>query len=109
MNSTENYSPTYYLQLTKQFCYCSSEISKDLVRTFPYHPYYKKEENLKKLERVLVAYANRNPSVGYCQSMNFISGILLLFLSEENTFWVLCTLAEDRLSDYFSSVLFFKF
>ena len=35
------------------------------------------------LRRVLQAFAVHNPSVGYCQSLNFIAGLLLLFLDED--------------------------
>jgi hypothetical protein len=30
------------------------------------------------LRNVLIAYATHNPTVGYCQSMNFLAGLLLL-------------------------------
>ena len=33
--------------------------------------------------RVLRAYARRNKAVGYCQGLNFIAGMMLLFVSEE--------------------------
>jgi hypothetical protein len=45
------------------------DIDKDLHRSFPQHPFYQKKENLQPLRRVLMAYALRNPSLGYCQSM----------------------------------------
>ena len=32
--------------------------------------------------RVLTAYARHNPSVGYCQGMNFLGGLLLIYLDE---------------------------
>ncbi|KAF2167164.1 hypothetical protein M409DRAFT_22592 [Zasmidium cellare ATCC 36951] len=38
---------------------------------------------LKSLRRVLQAFAIHNPSIGYCQSLNFIAGLLLLFLDED--------------------------
>jgi hypothetical protein len=34
-------------------------------------------EGLDKLRRILISYAIRNPMVGYCQSMNTITGTLL--------------------------------
>ncbi|KAM3421092.1 hypothetical protein BST61_g1506 [Cercospora zeina] len=40
---------------------------------------------LKSLRRVLQAFAVHNPKVGYCQSLNFIAGLLLLFLSEDDS------------------------
>lgn len=38
------------------------------------------EEGLDELRRVLVAYSWHNPRVGYCQSMNFLVAMLLLFM-----------------------------
>ncbi|KAK5149267.1 hypothetical protein LTR04_007262 [Oleoguttula sp. CCFEE 6159] len=35
------------------------------------------------LRRVLQAFATHNPSIGYCQSLNFLAGLLLLFLGED--------------------------
>ncbi|KAK4908322.1 hypothetical protein LTR28_000334, partial [Elasticomyces elasticus] len=35
------------------------------------------------LRRVLQAFAVHNPGIGYCQSLNFIAGLLLLFLDED--------------------------
>ncbi|KAJ0490451.1 putative Rab-GTPase-TBC domain-containing protein [Helianthus annuus] len=39
--------------------------------------------------RLLLAYARRNPDVGYCQAMNFFAAMLLLMMPEENAFWTL--------------------
>lgn len=46
---------------------------------------------IQKLRRVLQAFAVHNPQIGYCQSLNFIAGLLLLFLeeNEEKTFILL--------------------
>ncbi|KAH6678783.1 GTPase-activating protein gyp3 [Plectosphaerella plurivora] len=42
------------------------------------------------LRRVLRAFAIYNPRIGYCQSLNFLAGLLLLFLeTEEQAFWLL--------------------
>ncbi|KAF2487654.1 rab-GTPase-TBC domain-containing protein, partial [Neohortaea acidophila] len=35
------------------------------------------------LRRVLQAFAAHNPQIGYCQSLNFIAGLLLLFLDQD--------------------------
>lgn len=35
------------------------------------------------LRRVLHAFAVHNPAIGYCQSLNFIAGLLLLFLDQD--------------------------
>ncbi|EME41765.1 hypothetical protein DOTSEDRAFT_73983 [Dothistroma septosporum NZE10] len=38
---------------------------------------------VKALRRLLQAFAVHNPQIGYCQSLNFIAGLLLLFLDED--------------------------
>ncbi|KAM7255116.1 hypothetical protein ACFE04_020357 [Oxalis oulophora] len=62
------------------------QIEKDIPRTFPGHPALN-ENGRDSLRRILFAYAQHNPSVGYCQAMNFFAGILLLLMPEENAFW----------------------
>ncbi|KAG6028636.1 hypothetical protein E4U41_000624 [Claviceps citrina] len=42
------------------------------------------------LRRVLHAFSIYNPRIGYCQSLNFLAGLLLLFVeTEEQCFWLL--------------------
>ncbi|RDX93648.1 hypothetical protein CR513_24055, partial [Mucuna pruriens] len=52
---------------------CKKQIEKDLPRTFPGHPALD-ENGRNSLRRLLLAYARHNPSVGYCQAMNFFAG-----------------------------------
>lgn len=42
---------------------------------------------VKKLQEVLQAFTIHNPNIGYCQGMNFIAGMALLFLDKEDAFW----------------------
>lgn len=49
------------------------------------------------LRRVLSAFSVYCPSVGYCQSLNYLVGMLLLFLKEEETFWCLVTIVQTTL------------
>jgi hypothetical protein len=44
---------------------------------------------LQSLRRVLQAFSIYNPKIGYCQSLNFLAGLLLLFMNEEKSFWML--------------------
>ena len=40
------------------------------------------------LRRILYAYSVYDPDVGYCQGMNFVAGMFLTFLPEEESFWM---------------------
>ena len=40
------------------------------------------------LARVLVAFCNLEPHTGYCQGMNFLAGLFVIMLDdEEDAFW----------------------
>ncbi|KAK2979322.1 hypothetical protein RJ640_013286 [Escallonia rubra] len=77
------------------------QIEKDLPRTFPGHPALD-ENGRNALRRLLTAYARHNPSVGYCQAMNFFAGLLLLLMPEENAFWALMGILDDYFEGYYS-------
>lgn len=86
---------------------CSAQIEKDLLRTFPGNERMGGKDGtdgIDSLRRILTAYSLRNPSVGYCQSMNFLVATLLLFCEEREAFWILATLIEDKLSPDFYSM-----
>ena len=96
--------PYYYQNLVKcaqnakNFPH-SKSIELDLHRTFPSLPFFKEEENIKKLKNILLAFSFRNSvSIGYCQGLNFIAGqILYVTEKEEETFWIFTQLLEDYL------------
>ncbi|KAI3799763.1 hypothetical protein L1987_35073 [Smallanthus sonchifolius] len=77
------------------------QIEKDLPRTFPGHPALD-EGGRNALRRLLTAYACHNPSVGYCQAMNFFAVLLLLLMPEENAFWALLGILDDYFEGYYS-------
>ena len=88
----------YYKGLVKESeekSSCAAEIEKDLRRTFPDNHLYESEEGLAMLRRVLLAYSVYNPTVGYAQSMNFITALCLLFMDEEPAFWLLTYIVEE--------------
>jgi len=81
------------------------EIDKDLPRTMPELKVLTSVGSpvLASMRRVLLAYAVRNPTIGYCQSMNFLACLLLLHMEEERAFWALSSLLENILPpDYYS-------
>ncbi|XWS66099.1 hypothetical protein CRYUN_Cryun05aG0171400 [Craigia yunnanensis] len=77
------------------------QIEKDLPRTFPGHPALD-DDGRNALRRLLTAYARHNPSVGYCQAMNFFAALLLLLMPEENAFWALMGIIDDYFDGYYS-------
>ena len=86
-------------------------IERDLHRTFPENVHFKTPTAVEptsptgrietplvsSLRRVLHAFALNAPRIGYCQSLNFLAGLLLLFLPEEKSFWMLHILTTQHL------------
>jgi hypothetical protein len=95
-------------------------IEKDLARTFPDHIEFKPDPIpdeeppevpievpiIKSLRRVLQAFAVDNPSIGYCQSLNFLAGLMLLFVKdEEKSFHLLNILCNVHMPGIHAKVL----
>lgn len=88
-------------------------IERDLDRTFPDNIHFRPEpatdlldgeaddepQLIQDLREVLAAFALNNPNIGYCQSLNFIAGLLLLFLKQdkEKAFVMLTIITRNHL------------
>ncbi|XP_046855751.1 TBC1 domain family member 2B-like isoform X3 [Xenia sp. Carnegie-2017] len=90
------------------FCPAEKQIGLDLLRTLPNNRYYDKHnaEGIEQLRRVLLAFSLHNKEIGYCQGLNRLAAIALLYLSEEESFWALVTLVEHIMpKNYYSKTL----
>ena len=75
------------------------KITKDLGRTFPGNAEFKLpiESGKNRLYNILKAYSAYDPETGYFQGMNFISGLLLHVIpDEEDAFWCLVFVMFSR-------------
>lgn len=101
--------PNMYDKLCKQTLTLRNNdtelIERDLQRTFPDNIYFRAEGAsageetplIQALRRVLTAFSVYMPKIGYCQSLNFLAGMLLLFMDEERAFWMLVIITQRYL------------
>ena len=70
----------------------TSNITKDLKRTFP----YMQDSDQVLLYHILSAYSQFDFQVGYCQGMSFVAGTLLMIIQDEElAFWAFVFLMYD--------------
>lgn len=99
-------NPALYSDLLKsQYQAEIVEIIKiDIPRTFPENIYFDKHKN--ELFNVLIAFAHQNYSVGYCQGLNYIAGLIIIVTKDEvATFWLLKHLVENIAPEYHSKTM----
>ncbi|KAF1959820.1 hypothetical protein CC80DRAFT_406303 [Byssothecium circinans] len=88
-------------------------IERDLDRTFPDNVHFRPDPTeddpegtlsgepslITDLREVLACFALNNPNIGYCQSLNFIAGLLLLFMKQnkERAFILLTIITHNHL------------
>ena len=73
-----------------------SIILKDLDRTFPKQSHFKTKYGTgqRSLYRVLCSYSKYNKEIGYVQGMGFIAALLLTYMDEESTFFMMESLMK---------------
>ncbi|KAH3798475.1 hypothetical protein DPMN_152074 [Dreissena polymorpha] len=83
-------------------CY-RKQVSLDLMRTMPSNIRFSTmgSKGIMDLQDVLLAFCIHNPTIGYCQGMNFIVAMGLLILDPEDAFWLLVAIAESYFSPHY--------
>jgi len=74
------------------------QIDLDVNRTYRDHIMFRDRFSIKQqaLFNVLAAYSLYNTDVGYCQGMSGITALLLMYMNEEDAFWALSELLNDK-------------
>lgn len=99
-------NPGYYARILEEnqgrTSTSTEDIEKDLHRSLPEYAGYQSEEGIGALRRVLQAYSFKNPELGYCQAMNILAAAILIYMSEEQAFWLLEVLCDRLLPGYYA-------
>lgn len=76
------------------------DIIRDISRTFPSHVFFQQRHGpgQRSLYNVLKAYSVYDREVGYVQGMGFLAGLLLLYMSEEDAFWLMVALLKGAVN-----------
>ncbi|KAG8436337.1 hypothetical protein GDO86_007438 [Hymenochirus boettgeri] len=86
----------------------AKQIEKDLLRTMPSNACFSNLQSVgvPRLRRLLRGLAWLYPDIGYCQGTGMVASCLLLFLEEEDAFWMMSAIVEDLVpASYFSTTL----
>ncbi|MBN3271649.1 TBD2B protein, partial [Polyodon spathula] len=104
--------PDYFNQLLQEALEkqnpASKQIELDLLRTLPNNKHYASptSEGIQKLRNILLAFSWRNPDIGYCQGLNRLAAVALLYLDQEDAFWCLVAIVEVFMPrDYYTKTL----
>jgi len=105
----KNERPFAFSQHFVKRCLYIEQIKKDLDRTLPEYQKFSTEEGRASLLRVLIAVSNTIQDMGYIQGLNSIAGTFLLYLREEEAFWIMMYFMEklkfkDLLNESFSKI-----
>ncbi|CAG0914429.1 unnamed protein product [Notodromas monacha] len=107
LSSDSSYSEIVKASTSDQLT-AAKQIEKDLLRTLPTNVCFASlnSPGIPKLRRILRAIAWLYPQIGYCQGMGVIVGSILLFMEEEDAFWMISAIIEDLLpASYYSQTL----
>ena len=77
-----------------------------VCRTIPKHECFTDIISDQQTSQSVMAFSWYDTSIGYCQGLNRLAAIALLFLDEEHAFWCLVTIVHHHLpQDYYDRSL----
>jgi hypothetical protein len=81
----------YQALLDSEHAPALDDIKLDVSRTFPNHKLFIEELGIgqESLKNVLKAVSITHSRMGYCQGLNFVAGTFLMYLSDEEAYWLL--------------------
>jgi hypothetical protein len=74
---------------------CDGVILRDIPRTMPHVEMFSQENVKDSLYRILRAYSNADPELGYFQGLAFSAALLLSYMNEPRAFWAFYHLMND--------------
>lgn len=104
-------SSVNYQDLLKQDTPFMEDIIKDVHRTFPNHPFFAEKGGYgqKSLEYVLKGLSITYKEMGYCQGLNFICALLVLYCNDEEAYWIMNSLMITyNLENYYRDLISVK-
>jgi len=89
--------PNVYRSINRDNCQFEDQIWKDIRRSYRSHSCYEQDYSGRQesLYNVLCAYSKYNSGIGYNQGMSFVCSLLLLYMDEEDAFWMMHVLATN--------------
>jgi len=94
-------NPGKYRELIKEKSKWSELIDLDINRSFRNHIQFRERYGTGQISlfNILKAYSNYDKEIGYCQGMSNLTAFLLMFIPEEEVFWMLVKILNDAKYD----------
>jgi len=105
---TKNTSPIpYRLLVDSEHAPALDDIILDVARTFPTHKLFAETSGIgqQSLRNVLKAISITHAKMGYCQGLNFVAALFLIYCNDEDAYWTLKSYLKNyQMEDYYTDL-----